>query len=334
MLFTAHSYYSLRYGSMPVDQVVTEAKAKGLREMVLADINNTSAITDFIRECKEHNIRPIAGVSCHKEGELQYTLIARNNQGFREINDFLSELNIKGLELPERAPELGQVYTVYPFDAFLLQDPNPKTQIPSPKFQISSSREDQSSKEIGVEQPGLRSHHASGLASLPIENRQSEIGNPLSSSPRLFVSLPPNHPLLPMEFIGIRHHELNKFITSPLRHYPGKLLAWHNATFADAKGFELHRHLRAIDNNCLLSKLPPSQLANPNEVFIAEAEAQRRFSQYPQLLENSRKLLEQCELSFDFKNVKNKKTFTGSRYDDRILLEKLAMDGLAYRYGS
>jgi DNA-directed DNA polymerase III PolC len=306
MLFTAHSYYSLRYGSMPVEQVVAEAKARGLKTLVLADINNTSAITDFIRECKEHNICPIAGVSCHHEGRHLYTLIARNNEGFREINDFLSEINIKGLELPERAPEMERVFVIYPLSCF--QIPNSKFQIPSPREVENSKSKIQNSKEI---------------AESKIENRKSSI-----------LNSPTVSQLRTNEYIAIRHYELNKLATSPLRHHPEKLLAWHNITFADADGFELHRHLRAIDNNCLLSKLPAAQLANQNEVFLSEAKAQMHFSQYQHLVCNAKKLLEQCELSFDFKIVKNKKTFTGSSYDDRILLEKLANDGLAYRYGS
>ena len=36
----------------------------------------------------------------------------------------------------------------------------------------------------------------------------------------------------------------------------------------------------------------------------------------------------------DFNSVKNKQIFTASRYDDKLLLEKLALDGMAYRYGS
>ncbi|MBE0663521.1 MAG: DNA polymerase III subunit alpha [Bacteroidales bacterium] len=317
MLFTAHSYYSLRYGSMPVEQLVAGAKSYGLKTLVLADINNTSAITDFIRECNEYGIRPIAGVSCHHEGRHLYTLIASNNQGFRDINDFLSELNINGLELPERAPEFEAVFIVYPMSSFLIQDS--RIEIQDLKFKIQS-------------QSGMPSPRASGLASLESSSLHPDSHRD-SNTASLHHSITASQ-LKPNEYIGICHYELNKFLTSPLRNYPEKLLAWHNITFADADGFELHRHLRAIDNNCLLSKLSDSQLANRNEVFLSEAEALRLFSQYPQLLSNAKKLLEQCELSFDFKIVKNKKTFTGSSYDDRILLEKLAKDGLAYRYGS
>lgn len=145
MLFTAHSYYSLRCGSMPVEQVVAEAKAKGLREVALADINNTSATTDFIRECQEHGIRPLAGVACHDKAGLKYLLLAKNNEGFSEINDFLSEINIKGLPLPDRAPELERVFVVYPLGAF--QDPSPKSQIPSLKEVQSSKFKIQNPKE-------------------------------------------------------------------------------------------------------------------------------------------------------------------------------------------
>ena len=38
-------------------------------------------------------------------------------------------------------------------------------------------------------------------------------------------------------------------------------------------------------------------------------------------------------MDFDFTTVKNKKTFTGTRLDDKVLLEKLALEGMEYRYG-
>ncbi|MDZ4204899.1 MAG: DNA polymerase III subunit alpha [Bacteroidales bacterium] len=261
MLFTSHSYYSLRYGTLSVEDLVAGAKAQGLQALVLADINNTSATTDFIRECKEHDIRPVAGVSCHNEGEFKYLLIARNNKGFREINDLLSELNIRKLPLPCPAPDFEDVIVVYP------------------------------------------------LISAP-EKLEKE-----------------------NEYIGIKHWELNRLVSSPWRHNQTKLLAWHQITFTGTKGFELHRHLRAIDNNCLLSKLPATELAHPGQTFLDPHKARQAFSAWEQLLLNSNRVLGMCNIDFDFKSIKNKKSFTGHPYDDRILLEKLAMDGLAYRYG-
>ncbi|MBN2861808.1 MAG: DNA polymerase III subunit alpha, partial [Bacteroidales bacterium] len=57
------------------------------------------------------------------------------------------------------------------------------------------------------------------------------------------------------------------------------------------------------------------------------------FSVYPEIIKNTNKLLEECSLSFDFENQKNKKIFSAGRYDDKLLLEKLAWDGMIYRYG-
>ena len=38
-------------------------------------------------------------------------------------------------------------------------------------------------------------------------------------------------------------------------------------------------------------------------------------------------------LTFDSPQLKNKQIFSASRYDDKLLLEKLALDGMKYRYG-
>ena len=48
---------------------------------------------------------------------------------------------------------------------------------------------------------------------------------------------------------------------------------------------------------------------------------------------NTFDLLDDCNISLDLKGLKNKKLFSSSRYDDKLLLEKLAWDGMEYRYG-
>jgi DNA polymerase-3 subunit alpha len=50
------------------------------------------------------------------------------------------------------------------------------------------------------------------------------------------------------------------------------------------------------------------------------------------MIKNTEKLLEQCSFDFDFSAHRNKKTFTGNRYDDKLLLQKYAFDGLKRRY--
>ena len=46
------------------------------------------------------------------------------------------------------------------------------------------------------------------------------------------------------------------------------LIALLPVTFACKEEFELHRHLRAIGKNTLLSKITPAELASQKEVFF------------------------------------------------------------------
>jgi len=58
-----------------------------------------------------------------------------------------------------------------------------------------------------------------------------------------------------------------------------------------------------------------------------------QFRDYPDIVQNTEKLMESCSISFDYKITKNKKIFGQSAFDDRLLLQKLAHDGMLYRYG-
>ena len=261
MYLNCHSYYSLRYGTLPLDKLVKTAVDRSIRTMALTDINNSMGVVDFVKECGKQGVRPVAGIEFRDGNELLYIGIARNNPGFKELNDFLSRHNIEGIPLPGRPPEFDNVFVIYPWG----------------KLPLSALREN--------------------------------------------------------EFTGIRATELNLLLSSGYRHRQDKLLALCPLTFTDEKGYELHRNLRAIDNNTLLSKLIPGQVAAADEMLQAEAELRSRFEYYPEIIRNTERLLNACSIEFDYKAVKNKKLFSASAYDDKLLLEKLAMDGLYYRYG-
>ena len=104
-------------------------------------------------------------------------------------------------------------------------------------------------------------------------------------------------------------------------------------TFRNGQEYELHRNFRAVDHNVLLSRLEPHQIAASDEIMLPADELLEICRDFPEIINNTNKLMAACSIDFDFKACKNKKTFTGSCYDDLILLEKLAMDGLEYRYG-
>jgi DNA polymerase-3 subunit alpha len=104
-------------------------------------------------------------------------------------------------------------------------------------------------------------------------------------------------------------------------------------TFSSKDDIFIHRSLRAIDNNILLSHLKASQCAGEDEFFLDSATLKNFREKNQWIADNTDKLLNDCRLDFDFEGSKNKKIFSASRYDDRLLLEKLAWDGMIYRYG-
>ncbi len=135
------------------------------------------------------------------------------------------------------------------------------------------------------------------------------------------------------ELIGVRPGEVNKILTSRWSSHLSRLVIRHPVTFLQPKDHALHRHLRAIDHNILLSQLKPEHMAQESEVLLPPDLLHCAYDEYSEIRRNTQGILKDCWMDFDFTTVKNKKTFTGTPQDDKVLLEKLAMDGMVYRYG-
>jgi len=138
--------------------------------------------------------------------------------------------------------------------------------------------------------------------------------------------------LLPNERIGILPWEVNKLFGLDLKRYADKFVIRQPVTVQNKTYHNLHRLLRCIDKNILLSKLPVESEASPDEVFASPSELIDKFRNYPFIVTNTYKLMDCCHLEMDFVSDKNKQTYGGSKEDDRILLEKLAVDGFSSRY--
>ncbi|MGF7038374.1 DNA polymerase III subunit alpha [Mucilaginibacter lappiensis] len=140
------------------------------------------------------------------------------------------------------------------------------------------------------------------------------------------------HELLDNELIGVRVSEINRLFSVPVKNHPQKFIIRQPVTFQNKKNFNVHRLLRAIDLNTLLSKLTPDDVASPDEMFMPEAELMTRFREYPTLIARTQQLMEDCGTDMVLKTDKNKKTFTGSLQGDQELLRELTLKGMALRY--
>ncbi len=253
---------------MAVETLVEKAAGLGIDALALTDINNSTGMIDFVKACHQYGVHPMAGIEFRNGDRYLYTGIARNPDGFRVLNDFLSYHNESGLPLPERAPPLEDVWFIYDF----------------------------SDNPWQMKKKGGRK-------------------------------------LRDQELIGVRPGEVNRILSSRWSRDYSRLVIRHPVTFLKKNDHALHRHLRAIDHNILLSQLKSEQVANESDLLLSPDLLRCAYDEIPEIRRNTERILKDCWIDFDFTTVKNKKTFTGSSQDDKILLEKLALDGMEYRYG-
>ncbi len=116
MYLNCHSYYSLRYGTIKPEQLLAITSKNGIQTLALTDINNTSASLDFVRLSENYDIKPVLGVDFRNGAQQQFILLAKNNNGFQNINSYLSTfLHDSDLKIPEKAPQLDDTFVVYPY---------------------------------------------------------------------------------------------------------------------------------------------------------------------------------------------------------------------------
>ena len=258
MYLNCHSFYSLRYGTIPVEGLVEEGIRCSADYLALTDINCTTGVFDFVNSCRNAGIKPIVGVEFRKEDRLLFIGFAKNQDGFRELNELLTRTNLGEMPMPLQSPSFREVFVIYPTDNI----------------------------------PDILQKH---------------------------------------EFIGIRSADLKRY-KNPLFRRTDKLVCLHSVTYRDAHEYELHHLLRCTDHNILLSQLKGNQAAGNNEVMIPKDTLMNIYKGYPEIIKNTEKLADQCEFPFNFEAPKNKRCFTGSHYEDRMLLETLALEGFKDRY--
>lgn len=118
MLLNCHTYYSFGYGTLSVEELLNEVVAKGHKSFVLSDINNTSACIDMVRSAKEKGLKPIIGIDFRNGIKQKYIGIAKNNAGFKELNEHLSEHLHEAKDFEPIAPPFSNVYIIYPLQNY------------------------------------------------------------------------------------------------------------------------------------------------------------------------------------------------------------------------
>lgn len=135
------------------------------------------------------------------------------------------------------------------------------------------------------------------------------------------------------EYIGIKPHQLSMLFKPKWMRLIHRMVVLQPVTVNDKVEHNLHKILRAIDNNEIISKLGENDFCRGDEMMVPEENLHRAYKDFPAIIGNTEKLMEVCSFQYDFGTPKNKKHYTESKEGDIKLLTRLAHEGFARRYG-
>jgi DNA polymerase III alpha subunit len=134
------------------------------------------------------------------------------------------------------------------------------------------------------------------------------------------------------EYIAMLPGQVNTLYASPLKQHAQKLVAVRQITFLDDQGYKLHKILRAIDKNSLITRLNPDDVAPADARLLDPEAAVAPFALHTRLLDNAQQIMDACSISFETGLQINKRAYTQSKAGDLDLLTKLSMEGCARRF--
>lgn len=261
MYLNCHSFHSLRYGTISLEELVLQAKTCNVTSLALTDINTITGIYNFTKACQTAGIKPVVGMELRDDdNRILYIMLAKKRSGIGEMCRLLTDHNCNGMELLLTAPNFKDVITIYP------------------------------------------------TSNVPEQLKENE-------------------------YIGIRPDQLNILIRPIWKQRMDKLVILQPVTVSGKTEHNLHRILRAIDKNVILSKLTEDDFCRADEMMKPQHDLLAMFKEYPQLIANSVRILENCHFEYDFGTPKNKRHYTDSKESDIKLLTGLAEAGLKKRYG-
>jgi DNA-directed DNA polymerase III PolC len=260
MYLNAHSFHSLRYGTIPLQELVEQAMVNKVTAIALTDINTVTGIYEFTETCKDNGIKALVGMEFRFDHKFHFIGLAKNQEGLGEMNRFLTEHNFDGTPLPLTAPDFKNVTVIY-----------------------------------------------------AMEN----VPDVLKSN----------------EYVGVRPEQLLTLYSAKWDSYLDKMVILQPITFRTKKEYNLHKILRAIDKNVILSMLTENDYCEANEFMQPQEVLLEKYKDYPQILQTTEQVIDACNFTFDFAVIRNKKFYTQDKESDISLLTSLAYHGLNIKYG-
>ena len=140
------------------------------------------------------------------------------------------------------------------------------------------------------------------------------------------------------EWLGVNAAEINQLkVRKTGFEHQKRMVILQSMTFRNKRDFNTHRLLRAIDTNVLLSKLAQENQALASDLFYSRSELRKLFEDFPEIIDRTEVLLQSCTIHFMYGEdapQQNVISYTGNIEEDFERLQKLAYEGISYRYAN
>jgi DNA polymerase III subunit alpha len=289
-----YSAYSLLSSTIQIEQLVQEAKAKGYRALALTDRNVMYGAIPFYKECVKHGIKPIIGLTAD--------VLTEDEECFPLV---LLAKNLEGFQ------NLLKISSVI------------KTKSTS-----------------GIPLKWLKHYHYGLIAISPGLEGEVEtflLNNDLDSAKKTiekYVKIfgKENFYLSIQDHHTQNERSIHRNLLEVATTIGVNLVATNQVFYLLQEDALAHESLLAIKNGDKLQDEHREKLESDQYYFKSSEEMVDLFSDIPQVLENTIRIANECNLSLQFNQQHLPKFPTGNSHTADSLLEEICLSGLEARY--
>lgn len=289
-----HSPFSFLDGAGRLEELVDKAAALGMPALALTDHDNVAGAPFFQERCQRVGIRPITGAEVTLAEGFHLVLLAQNARGYANLCRLLTRAH---LDHPRGQPRVT-LASLREYQGDLIA--------------LSGCRKG--------EIPFLLLRRKYGEALARVRQYQEIFGRD-----RFYLEL--QQTMLPGD------RSLNHSLAQLSRVTGAPLVATNNVHYAEPEQFPVHDLLTCVRTLTRLEDIHPDRPLNQENYLKTPAEMQELFRDYPEAVENTLIIAEQCEPALDL-SAKHYPEFSlppGETAES--FLRRLVYEGARRRYG-
>lgn len=302
-----HSEYSLLDGACRIKQLVNKAVSQGVKSVAITDHGVMYGVIDFYKAAKAKGLNPIIGCEVYVAKRSRFdkiyefdiesqhlVLLCKNNTGYKNLIKLVSLSFTEGFyNKPRVDKELLKKYS----EGLIALSACLAGEIP--RLLLQNDYEE--AKKVALEYQKI---FGKGNFYIEIQNH----------------GIPEQVRILPL--------------LANLSNDTGiPLVATNDCHYLDKEDCKMHKVLLCIQTNHALNDENAMEFSSSEFYFKTADEMRNLFSEYPEAIENTLKIAEQCHVEFEFGNTKLPSFDVPDNQDHFEYFKKQCYDGLRKKYG-